>query len=96
MLFRSYARSSVPERLEILLLIAVLAHFVLWLVGLAAHARGWSRHFQANTERSRPVLSLPFLGQELWRTPNFELSLHDLSRALQTLINTVAIRGALT
>jgi hypothetical protein len=80
-----YARSSVPARLEVLLLVALLAHFILWLLGLAAHARDWTRHFQANTERARPILSMLFLGQELWRTDRFKLSIHDLRGALRTL-----------
>ena len=48
------------ERLEALLLVGALATLVLWLMGLAAKARRWGRHFQANTERRRNVLA----GQE--------------------------------
>lgn len=46
------------ERLAALLLIALLAFFVLWLIGSQALARGLQFHYQSNTRRTRPVLSL--------------------------------------
>jgi len=46
------------ERLAILLLIALLAFFVLWLIGQQALARGLQFHYQSNTRRTRPVLSV--------------------------------------
>ena len=60
-----YARTKRPERLEALLLVAALASFILWLLGLAAADRQWARHFQANTERRRNVLSTRLL--QKWR-----------------------------
>jgi hypothetical protein len=80
-----YARSKRPERLEALLLVAALASFMLWLLGLAAADRQWARHFQANTERRRPVLSTVFLGQELWRNHRFKVRLAELFDALKHL-----------
>lgn len=46
------------ERLAALLLIALLAFFVLWLIGEQAVAQRLQRHFQSNTRRTRPVLSV--------------------------------------
>ena len=69
-----YARTKRSERLEALLLLAALATLVLWLLGLAASERQWGRHFQANTERRRNVLSAVFLGQELWRNHRFTVT----------------------
>jgi hypothetical protein len=46
------------ERLAVLLLIALLSFFVLWLIGQQALARGLQLHYQSNTRRTRPVLSL--------------------------------------
>ena len=80
-----YARTKRPERLEALLLVAALASFILWLLGLAAAERQWARHFQANTERRRPVLSTVFLGQELWRNHRFKVTLAELFDALKRL-----------
>lgn len=58
-----YARSRDGKRLEVLLLIAALTTFLHWLFGLVAQGQGLARHFQANTVRSRAVLSIVFLGQ---------------------------------
>ena len=66
-----YARTKRPERLEVLLLVAALASFILWLLGLAGADRPWARRFQANTERRWPVPSTVFLGQELSRRCSF-------------------------
>jgi len=74
-----------PERLEALLLVAALASFILWLLGLAAAHRQWARHFQANTERRQPVLSTVFLGQELWRNHRFKVRIAELFDALKRL-----------
>ena len=78
-----HARTKRPERPEALLLLAALASFILWLLGLAGADRQWVRHFQANTERRRPVLSTVFLGQELWRNHRFKVTLAELLDALK-------------
>lgn len=54
-----------PRKLAILLLIASLAMFILWLVGLAAEAKKLHYSFQANTYRHKRVLSLIFLGLQV-------------------------------
>lgn len=46
------------ERLAALLLIALLTFFVLWLIGQQALAQGLQLHYQSNTCRTRPLLSL--------------------------------------
>jgi len=58
-------RTTHGGRLGVLLLIAALALMVLWLVGAAARAHGQARHYQANTVRAHPVLSVIFLGTRL-------------------------------
>ena len=80
-----YARTKRAERLETLLLVAALASFILWLLGLTAADRQWTRHFQANTERRRPVLSTVFLGQELWRNHRLNVTLAELFDSLKRL-----------
>jgi Transposase DDE domain len=88
-----YARTARPERLEILLLIAVLATLVMWLVGIAAKSRGWLRRFQANTIRHRDVLSTVFLGRAILKNDRFRslpLALAGALRQLQTMLNAEA------
>jgi hypothetical protein len=80
-----YCRCSDTERLQVLLLVAALATMVLWLVGLFGRAVDWGRCFQANTIRSRPVLSTPFLGQQLIRRMPALLSIGALEAAWREL-----------
>ena len=66
---------------------AVIGHQarVVALLRVVATSRQWVRHFQANTERRRPVLSTVFLGQELWRNHRFKVRLGELFGALKRL-----------
>jgi hypothetical protein len=56
------AFSKKIARIEILLLIAMLASFVAWLTGWIAEKNGLHCQFQSNTIKKRRVLSLFFLG----------------------------------
>lgn len=51
-------RTRCPRCIEILLLIAALACYALYLAGLQARTTGRSCHFQSNTVRNKTVLSL--------------------------------------
>jgi len=61
-------------RLENLLLIGALATFAAWLVGKAAEVKGLHRQYQANTVRSRNVLSTFYLGLEVIATMSARLT----------------------
>ncbi len=84
-----YARSRSARRLEVLLLISTLATLVYWLAGLVAKAKGWMRHFQANTERREPVLSVFFLGLQAWRSHRLRPTRAELIEAARTLTTLV-------
>ena len=84
-----YARTTHTKRLEVLLLISALASLVLWLMGLAAKTRQWTRHFQANTDRHRNVLSIVFLGARVLREARQTLTQPMLNQALLDLENMV-------
>ena len=90
-----YARTTRTNRLEVLLLISALASLVLWLLGLAARARHWTRHFQANTEHRRDVLSTVFLGQQLWRYPHLTVSYGEIRDAFVHLPNLLLLQARL-
>jgi hypothetical protein len=68
------------ERLAALLLIALLAFFVLWLIGQQALARGLQFHYQSNTRRTRPVLSLFNLACLIVRRTTDQRLARDLPR----------------
>ena len=56
------ANSKSIARIEVLLLIAMLAALSAWLTGAFAEKMGWQYQFQANSTKKRRVLSLFFLG----------------------------------
>jgi len=60
-------RSRQKNRLDVLLLIACLASFVLRLIGEVGKAKQMEFQFQSNTRRSRPVLSVISLALQLVR-----------------------------
>ena len=77
-------RSRTTKRIEILLLIGMLAHFISYILGISATAAGLEKQFQANTEKKSRVLSFVFLGRQIYRKPHFKkvwLSL-NISEAL--------------
>lgn len=72
------------ERVANLLLLAALGMLATWLMGLIAQARGLHRGMQANTVRSRRVLSVFFIGTRLLaRNPT--VTAPELTTALETL-----------
>lgn len=56
----AYSRS--PKRIEILLLVAMLASLIAWLIGYVIERKKLHYHFQVNSIKSKRVLSLFFLG----------------------------------
>lgn len=78
------AFTSRPERVDVMVLLASLASLLTLMIGIAAEARGAHHAFQANTDRSRRVLSLPTLGRlvllrALGVVDQQEFSLHALT-----------------
>lgn len=73
-----FARSRCVKRMGTLLLVTTLATAATWLAGLAVQAKGWARHFQANTITNRAVLSVLFLGCCVLRSPRLVLNRTDL------------------
>lgn len=62
-----HGRTTDPNRLGVLTLIATLATLALWLIGQASKRNGVHRHYQANTVRDSEVLSNIFLGIQVLR-----------------------------
>lgn len=83
------------ERLAALLLIALLAFFVLWLIGQHALARGLQFHYQSNTQRTRPVLSLFNLACLIVRRTTDQMLARDLPHLLLPIRPPLPLRNAL-
>ncbi len=77
-------------RLANLLLIGALALLVLWWVGQATHQQHRAYHYQANTMRNRPVLSLIFLGRQVMRRAAGGITQHHLRQAIMHLQHQLA------
>lgn len=60
-----HAYSKDKNRVEILLLIAMLASMIAWVVGLIGEKKGLHYQFQSNSVKDRRVLSLFYLGCKL-------------------------------
>lgn len=61
-------RTKNLQRARAYMLLAVLAHYVAYVIGEMADRAGLTRNFQANTERRRRVLSVVRLGGEVLRS----------------------------
>ena len=80
----AYSRSN--KRIEILLLIAMLASFIAYLIGYIAEIKNLQFQFQANSIRKHRVLSLFFLGCQVVKK-KIHILLSEFERALFNIKN---------
>ncbi|WP_317618134.1 transposase [Marinomonas arctica] len=80
------SRSQSIERLQTLLLIALLAQWCLYVIGKAAEMQGYHRHFQSNTITTRRVLSYCYLAKRILKTSRYEITEKMLFEALDLLL----------
>ncbi len=57
-----HAYSIKIRRIQVLLMIAMLAAYILFFIGWIAEKNKWYYQFQANTDKKKRVLSLFYLG----------------------------------
>lgn len=81
------------ERLQILLLVAMVATFVLWLLGMAARNSGQHLQYQANTIKDRNVLSAVYLGLRVASDRRFQFKLDELKDIAGILVETISGHG---
>lgn len=65
-----HAYSKNIDRIQILLLIAMIATLIAYITGLIAETLGWNYQFQANTCKKNRVLSLFYLGCQVLKKKN--------------------------
>ena len=81
------SRSASPRRIDLLLLIAAIAAIAVLLVGVATERRNEHRRFQANSLRSRRVISLFALGcRVLARYPSWSTNLRSAGRWVRAVL----------
>ena len=81
------------KRLQVLLLIAMFATFILWLLGMAARRRQQHLQYQANTVKDRHVLSVVYLGLRVACDRRFEFTLSELRPVMRILHDCVLKHG---
>ena len=74
------------KRLQVLLLIAMLAFLVAWLIGKAMELTKQHRQYQANTVKDRLVLSTVFIGLRVIDDHRVTLRVKDVSAARRRLL----------
>jgi hypothetical protein len=79
------ARAYAAYRYENLLLVGALANFAVWLVGKLAEMKNQHRHYQANTVKSRSVLSIFYLGCRVLQKERPDFRETDFKQALRAL-----------
>lgn len=62
-----YSLTNDQKRLQVLLLIAMLASFVCWLIALTAMRKKWHLDYQSNSIKERTVLSVSYLACQIIR-----------------------------
>lgn len=70
------------KRLEILLLIGLLASWVIWLVGKTAEVKKDHLRYQSNTNKKRRVLSIFYLGCQVVKKKCTTPSCHEYKQAI--------------
>ncbi len=81
------------KRLNVLLLIAILAQFVLYLLGVAVKALGRHRRYQANTVKDRNVLSCQFIGLRAIKDRHLKLGKQDFKDAASRMQQLILERS---
>jgi hypothetical protein len=77
-------------RLQVLLLIALVAQYLLFLLGLAVKAAGKHRRYQANSIRNRNVLSNQFIGLRAYKDKQLKLLKKHWKAAIDELNSLIA------
>lgn len=79
------SRSTTCQRLNVLLMIGALASMIVILIGWIAESRGRERDYQANTVRSRRVLSWFYLGMRVIQRGRETLERANIVEAIEHL-----------
>lgn len=74
------------ERLEVLLLLAALANWLHYMIGLAAELAKKHLQFQANSIKHRRVLSFNYLGMRLCKLAQLGLSAQEIQAAIRQIM----------
>ena len=83
------SRAKVMHRIELLLLIALVALYAAWLIGLCVQGADHHRRYQANTVRKRRVLSFVYLGRRAWRDTQLRMTIIEYRNAIDSIRDSI-------
>ena len=79
------ANSRATCRYENLMLVGTLATFAIWLMGKIVELKQWQYRYQANTTKSRKVLSTFFLGCRVFCQSAVMFTKDDYTEAIHAM-----------
>ena len=82
------------KRIEVLLLISIIAQYILFLLGMTVKLLNKHRQYQANSIKDRNVLSYQFIGQRAFKDKHLKLNENDFIAGferIQILITDISI-----
>lgn len=82
--------SRISPRLQVLLLVALVAQYLLFLLGLAVKSSGKHRRYQANSIKKRNVLSNQFIGLRAYKDKKLKLLKKHWQAAIDKLNSLIA------
>lgn len=82
-----HAYSYKIRRIQVLLMIAMLAAYILFFIGWIAEEQKWHYQFQANTDKKKRILSLFYLGCRVIKK-KLQIAKLAIIKAFQELQNT--------
>jgi hypothetical protein len=82
--------SRQSPRLQVLLLVGLVAQYLLFLLGLAVKSAGKHRRYQANSIKNRNVLSNQFIGLRAYKDKQLRLLKKHWQAAIDTLNSLIA------
>ena len=78
------------KRILVLLLIAMIASIIAWLVGLVGEREGLHLEFQANSTKKKRVLSFFYLGRRIIAKKKKLMKVSDIAYCVETIANLQA------
>jgi hypothetical protein len=87
------AKSTKTYRYENLMLVGTLATFALWLMGKVVELKQWQYRFQANTTKTRKILSTFFLGCQIFRRSPLLITKHEYCDAIKAMHKQVRVQS---
>jgi hypothetical protein len=81
----SEAKCTTTSRYENLMLVGTLATFAAWLMGKVAELKQWQYRYQANTTKTRNILSTFFLGCQVFRKSSLTFRKPEYIEAIKAM-----------